>query len=631
MTDEMPAGTDDHVLDVRGLTVTVDAREPYDIVREVDFGLRAGGVLGLVGESGSGKTTLALSLLGFARDNLTLSGSVKVAGVEMVTATESARRSARGRVISYVPQDPMSALNPALRIGTQLAETMGESRWLRRAADWDRIRHLLERVKLPATKEFLRRFPHQLSGGQLQRVTIAMAMLNRPKAIVFDEPTTGLDVTTQAAVLDTIRDVIAEEGVAAVYVTHDLTVVGTIATRIAVMYSGLVVEDGPADEMLTASAHPYARRLILATPTVDQRRKLVGIAGTPLNPKERGTGCPFAARCDLVVDECLVATPEPVAVGLRHTSRCRRTDVVLAASYARPEDTGPQWTPPEHREPGLLFVRNVDISYGRRYDENRVLFGVDLTVREGECVALVGESGSGKTTLARAVSGLHKEAVDGRLHYDGQRMPWPSGSRTKVARREIQYIFQNPYGSLNPRHTIGRIITRPLETFGIVKGAARQREEVRRLLAQVSLPADYETRYPAQLSGGERQRVAIARALAARPRVLICDEITSALDVSIQASVLELLVKLRVEENLSLLFITHHIGVVRAIADSVVVLQNGVVVEAGSADQVLESPQHPYTEMLLRDTLVMPEAGSVDADGSGADSLNAGGTPAARG
>lgn len=330
------ATTDDRVLDVRGLTVTVDAREPYDIVREINFGLRAGEVLGLVGESGSGKTTLALSLLGFARENLTLSGSVKVAGVEMAAATESARRSARGRVISYVPQDPMSALNPALRIGMQLAETMGESRWTRRSADWDRIRQLLERVKLPATKEFLRRFPHQLSGGQLQRVTIAMAMLNRPKVIVFDEPTTGLDVTTQAAVLDTIRDVIAEEGVAAVYVTHDLTVVGTIATRIAVMYSGLIIEDGPAGRILTASAHPYARRLILATPTVEQRRKLVGIAGTPLNPKERGIGCPFAARCDLVADECLVATPNQSRSG-----PATRRDACGRTSYWRPATPAP--------------------------------------------------------------------------------------------------------------------------------------------------------------------------------------------------------------------------------------------------------------------------------------------------
>ena len=389
--------------------------------------------------------------------------------------------------------------------------------------------------------------------------------------------------------------------------THDLTVIGTIATRIAVMYSGLVVEDGPADKILAASAHPYARRLILATPTVEQRRKLIGIAGTPLDPKERGTGCAFAPRCDLVASECLAETPQAVEVGPRHTSRCLRTDVVLAASYARPVDTDHRWTPPERREPGLLFARNVDISYGKRYNESQVLFGIDVTVREGECVALVGESGSGKTTLARAVSGLHKEAVDGRLHYDGKRMLWPSGSRTKVARREIQYIFQNPYGSLNPRHTIGRILTRPLETFGTVKGPERQRQEVRRLLSQVSLPTDYETRYPAQLSGGERQRVAIARALAARPRVLICDEITSALDVSIQASILELLARLRVEENLSLLFITHHIGVVRAIADSVVVLQHGVVVESGSADEVLDSPKHPYTKMLLRDTLVMPE------------------------
>jgi peptide/nickel transport system ATP-binding protein len=599
---------DEPVLEVSGLSVSVNVNatvsHPYDIVREVSFDLVAGEVLGLVGESGSGKTTLALSLLGFARGSLTMRGSVKVAGQEMIAASESARRSARGRLISYVPQDPMSSLNPALRIGLQLAETMGESRRISSSPGWERIRYLLERVKLPTSKEFLRRYPHQLSGGQLQRVSIAMAMLNQPKVIVFDEPTTGLDVTTQAAVLDTIRDIISEEGIAVVYVTHDLTVVGTIATRIAVMYSGLIVEDGPAEAIITASAHPYSQRLILATPTVEQRRKLVGIAGVPLNPRERGEGCPFAARCDLVIAECLTALPPSVEVGPGHTALCIRTEVVQATSSVRALDTDERWSAPESKSPGLLFARNVDISYGH----NQVLFGADVTVREGECVALVGESGSGKTTLARAMSGLHRDAIDGRLFYDGQRMPWESGDRPKLVRREIQYIFQNPYGSLNPRHTVRHIIRQPLENFGIVKGSAEQDREVRRLLSQVSLPPEYESRYPAQLSGGERQRVAIARALATRPRVLICDEITSALDVSIQASVLELLGKLRVEENLSMLFITHHIGVVRAIADSVVVLQRGVVVESGTTDDVLDRPKHPYTEMLLADTLSLPDA-----------------------
>ena len=597
----------DELLSVESLTVRVVGPRGYDIVRDIGLSLASGDIFGLVGESGSGKTTLALALLGFARPGTAITGSVRVDGTEIIAASEAERRRARGRIVSYVPQDPATALNPALRIGAQLAEMFPGGR---RDPDRERIAELLEKVRLPTSGEFLRRYPHQLSGGQLQRVSIAMAMLNRPRLIVFDEPTTGLDVTTQSHVLDTIRDLIGSEDTAAVYVTHDLAVIGSIANRVGVMYSGLMVEDAPSEVVLHKSAQPYSRRLVLATPSVTERRELIGIPGVALSPKDRGQGCPFTSRCDYAQARCEEELPALDEVGPGHRARCHRTEFIQAQSGAGPVPAnGTMWQARVHKVPRVLVVAGIHASYG----EHKVLENVDISVGEGECLALVGESGSGKTTLARCVSGIHPGAVEGYLEFGGKRLDWPAKARPSAALREIQYIFQNPHASLNPRHTIGRIIAQPLRNFGTGADAKDERARVRQLLGRVALPAGYADRYPGQLSGGERQRVAIARALAARPRLLVCDEITSSLDVSIQASILDLLGELRDDTNLTMLFITHHLGLVRAIADTIVLLRDGRVVERGAAGTILDSPRDPYTAELLANTPVM----APRADGGG--------------
>jgi peptide/nickel transport system ATP-binding protein len=595
------AGDLREVLRVEDLTVRVPGERGYDIVSGLDLSLHRGEVFGLVGESGSGKTTLALALLGYARPGTEVTGSVRIDGTDLVSADDTTRRRARRTLVSYVPQDPSTALNPAMRIGAQLAETAGRGRRRTSPGVRARIDELLGKVRLPATDEFLRRYPHQLSGGQLQRVSIAMALVNRPKVIVFDEPTTGLDVTTQSHVLETIREVIASEQTAAVYVTHDLTVIGEIADRVGVMYSGLLVEHAATAAVLHQPAHPYSRRLVLATPSATERRELVGIAGAPMAPKDRGVGCPFAPRCEHAETACVDEPPTMVAVGAQHSARCRRAHDVQVRAADRHAAGAPVWHERARQlaEPdGLLVARGVTAWYGR----SEVLHDVTVAVRAGECAALVGESGSGKTTLARCISGLHPDAVNGELRFADATVPWTARGRDVSVRREVQYIFQNPHASLNPRHTIGRSIAAPLITFNLAGSASARRARVRELLGRVALPPDYENRYPSQLSGGERQRVAIARALAAEPRLLICDEITSSLDVSIQASILQLLGRLRRDSELTLLFITHHLGLVRAVADQVVILNGGHVVEQGAANAVLDSPTDPYTIELLANT-----------------------------
>ena len=598
------------VLCVNDLSASVARKQPYDIVRSLSLTLDAGDVYGLVGESGSGKTTTALAMLGYARPGITLNGSVRIAGQEMVDTSEADRRAARGRLVAYVPQDPGTALNPALRIGRQLDEAIAPRRRDRHSGDRERIDTLLDKVRLPSTREFLRRFPHQLSGGQLQRVCIAMALVNRPRLIVFDEPTTGLDVTTQRHVLDTIRGVITSEQAAALYVTHDLAVVSELANRVGVMYSGMLVEEAAAADVLHRSAHPYTQHLVLATPSVTQREELVGIPGTPLSPRDRKEACPFAPRCKYAEPDCTQAVPGLLPVRIDHWSRCRRSALVQTETGRARRSSGrgawhQETTAPEAAPGALLSVSGLDASYG----QHPVLHDVDLTVPLGACVALVGESGSGKTTLARCVSGIHPQPVSGALTFAGLPLAWGAAGRPQTARQAIQYIFQNPYASLNPRLTIGRIVAQPLDTFSLEPGSAARRERLRELLERVSLPADYEHRYPNQLSGGERQRVAIARALAAEPQLLVCDEITSSLDVSIQASILELLGQLRTDTNLTMLFITHHLGLVRAIADQVVILRGGRVVERGAATEVLDRPAEPYTIELLADTPSLSEIG----------------------
>jgi len=583
-------------LEVVDLRVEIDYGNHEDIVDGISFRVGAGEVLGLVGESGSGKTTVGLAVLGHTRRGARVArGEVRIEGRDILPLPELERQRLRGKLVSYVPQDPASSLNPALKIETQLDETLsahgfGSSDAERRA----RIVEALAEVLLPSDETFLRRYPHQLSGGQQQRVALAMAFANRPRVIVLDEPTTGLDVTTQAHVLETVRDLCSAHGVAAVYVSHDLAVVATLADRVAVMYGGRIAELGPTATLFRQAAHPYTRRLIEAIPEISGQHALIGIPGTAPRPGDRPNGCFFAPRCAYVRDECTTAEPPLERVSDEHEVRCIRHSAVLRDATAARAVATPR--PEIGVEDALVAVVDVNASYGTR----QVLHDVGLVVRPRECLALVGESGSGKTTLARCVAGLHA-SYTGEVSFRGKVLPAGSRSRDADTLREIQYVFQSPYNSLNPRKTIAQIIEQPLRHFFSI-GGSDARGRVRASLDRVQLSTTCLDRYPHQLSGGERQRVAIARALVAEPQLLVCDEVTSALDVSVQAAIIDVLAELQRELHIGLLFVTHNLALIRTLSQEVAVMNGGRIVERGRVDDVLDAPKADYTKTLLSDT-----------------------------
>ena len=504
------------------------------IVDGVTFDVKAGEGFGLVGESGSGKTSTALAVLGWFRPGLAYAhGSVEIDGDELLGRPERELRRLRGRLVAYVPQSAAAALNPSFRVGRQLTEV------LRHRSDESgaTVGQLLELVNLPSGRAFQRRFPHQLSGGQLQRLGLAVALASRPKVLVLDEPTTGLDVVTQQLVLDEVDRIRRETGVAMISISHDLGLVAARTDRLAVMLSGRIVEQGPSRDVLGRPSHRYTRALVEAVPDPGKVRQAPSRPATP----SRSADPP--------------ATPILTVEALRALHRTRHGVVVAA------DDVG---------------------------------FGVE----RGGCLALVGESGSGKTTIARCVVGLHKPER-GTISLEGETLRPVAAKRTREQRRRIQIVFQDPFDSLNPRMSVREAVARPLrQLLGLSRGEAHA--EVGSLLERVRLPSRLVHAYPAELSGGECQRVAIARSLAARPDVLVCDEITSSLDASVQASVLELIESLRAELGLTLLFISHDLGVVAAVADRVVVLERGVACEHGPAEAVLTSPSHPYTRRLLK-------------------------------
>ena len=583
-------------LEVVDLRVEIDYGTNEDIVDGISFRVAAGEVLGLVGESGSGKTTVGLAVLGHTRRGARVArGEVRIEGRDILTLPVLERQHLRGKLVSYVPQDPAASLNPALRLETQLDETLtahgfGSSDEERR----ERIAEALGEVLLPSDGLFLRRYPHQLSGGQQQRVALAMAFANRPRVIVLDEPTTGLDVTTQAHVLETVRDLCAAHGVAAVYVSHDLAVVATLADRVAVMYGGRLAELGPTGALFQQAAHPYTRRLVLAIPEMSGRHALAGIPGTAPRPGHRPAGCFFAPRCAYAEAACTIAQPPLETVATDHEVRCIRHADVLRDAGATRQAAAPR--PEIQVDDALVAVRDVNASYGTR----QILHDIELIVRPRECLALVGESGSGKTTLARCIAGLH-ENYTGAILFRGQPLAPGARARTADTRREIQYIFQSPYNSLNPRKTITQIIEQPLRHFFSV-GGSEGRARVRTALERVQLSTTCLDRYPHQLSGGERQRVAIARALVAEPQLLVCDEVTSALDVSVQAAIIDVLAELQRELDIGLLFVTHNLALIRTLSQEVAVMSEGRIVERGLVDGVLDAPRAEYTKKLLSDT-----------------------------
>lgn len=597
--DNLVSATDKVRLEVKDLTIQLNSTGA-EVVRGVSFSVHAGELVGLVGESGSGKTTVALALLGYARRGLDISaGVVRLDGGEnLVGLSARELRQLRGAKVAYVPQDPSAALDPTLRVGYQLREALRVHPGIVNDIE-ARVAEMLRESKLEATPDLLNRYPHQLSGGQQQRVTLAMAFACRPSLIVLDEPTTGLDVTTQRHLLETVRAMCRSYGTAAVYVSHDLAVVGGLASRVAVMYAGRLVEIGSTEEVFNAPIHPYTRGLLAAVPSVERAEMLTAIEGQPPRPGRRLEGCAFAPRCPFALERCFVETPVPVTIRGREVLCLRANEMEKGSPLHRmaPNNVVTIGEP-------VLKLRGVVAAYGH----TRVLFDVDLDVQPESCIAIVGESGSGKTTLARSIVGLHTNWT-GDITFEGNPLANGLKHRRKELLREIQYIFQNPYTSLNHRKTIGQILSQPLEHFFHIS-ADEQLDRTMKVLSDVALGPDLLDCYPDQLSGGQRQRVALARALVAEPKLLVCDEVTSALDVSVQATIVEELRRLQSERKLAMVFITHNLALVRSIAQTVVVLFEGRIVEMGPVEQIIEHPQDPYTVRLIEDVPKLAAAGS---------------------
>ncbi|MQB46226.1 ABC transporter ATP-binding protein [Rhizobium sp. ICMP 5592] len=582
------------VIRIRNLRVDATATG-LPIVKDVNFEIAPGEVLGLVGESGSGKTTISLSLLGFSKPGTAIQteSRIFVDGTDLMTMSPRARNEARGKLITYVPQDPSASLNPAMKIGEQLVEGLVRGRDALSLHDAKvRVAELISEVGLAATPEFLSRYPAQLSGGQLQRVAIAMAVAPRPRLVIMDEPTTGLDVSTQADVLAMMTRLCQAHGIATLYVSHDLAVVAHIADKVMVLYAGRIVEAGSKDDVFARPAHPYTRSLLDAVPSMREARRLRAIDGKAPPLRDREHGCVFRARCPHATAVCAAAPPLSSKSATNHEVACHRAD----------EIDGQAKTAPPFVVSRILENDKVleVLSLSARYGDRTVLRDVSMTLSRGECLAVVGESGCGKTTFSRCMIGLHSD-WKGEIVLEGRRLSQSAAHRSPDDRRKLQYVFQNPYGSLNPRKTIGGNLAIPIGHFQTSDDQNRDRQ-IKAALERVELRSAYIDRFPNELSGGEKQRVAIARALLASPDVMICDEITSALDVSVQAAIVELLRSL-MSDGLSLVFVTHNLGVVRSLADSVAVLDKGEIVEIGSSESVLSHPSAAYTKSLLANTL----------------------------
>ncbi|WP_055585710.1 ABC transporter ATP-binding protein [Peterkaempfera griseoplana] len=541
----------------------------------LSFGLRAGESLALVGESGSGKSTAAFALLGMHRGTgAEVSGTVRVAGTDLATATDAELRRLRGNRIAMVFQDPLSALDPYWSVGAQIAEVHRVHTGASRRASRARAVEVLDRVGIPDAARRAGAHPHEFSGGMRQRALIAMALACEPEVLVADEPTTALDVTVQAQILDLLHDLRQQTGMALLLVTHDLGVVAGATDRVMVMQDGRAVEHGSVQSVLRAPERPYTRALIEAVPRLEARR----------------SAPPVSEEVLLRVEDLHRHFPAP------------RAAASAAASLSGPGQAPGSGEPSgEAEETGAPAGRPAAPSGGLgrllgRRPRHRAVDGVTLEVRRGETLGIVGESGSGKTTLGRMMVRL-TEPTSGRILLDGRDIAAAGERELRPVRRDLQMVFQDPVSSLNPRRSIGDSIAEPLLAGGT--GGAAARSEVQGLLERVGLPAAWYDRYPHEFSGGQRQRVGIARALAVRPRLIVCDEPVSALDVSTQAQVVQLLGELQQEFGLALVFIAHDLAVVRQVSDRVAVMRRGRVVEQGDADTVYDSPQHPYTRRLL--------------------------------
>ncbi|MFD8531112.1 dipeptide ABC transporter ATP-binding protein [Streptosporangium canum] len=576
-------------------------------VNDVSFTLAPGRILGVVGESGSGKSVMARAIMRMLREPGRVdAGSVLLRGEDVLSYPEKRMRRVRGEDIAMVFQDPQAALNPVMRVGDQITEALrvhGVDAKPARA----RALELLRQVGIPDVERTIDQYPHEFSGGMRQRVVVAIGLANNPSVLIADEPTTALDVTIQAQILHLLAELRDRLGIAIIMITHDMGVVAELCDEMIVMYGGRVAERGPVAEVFTRPRHPYTNALLKAVPRSGRGASsgaLTAIPGSPPDPANLPPGCSFHPRCPVVLDRCAAERPPLVEVRPDHDAACWVASA--GESVADLPTLGPRARPVVRAgdEP-VLEVRDLrtDVSNQRGlFGKPKPVYavnGVSLEVRAGETLGLVGESGCGKSTLSRTIVGI-STPTSGTIRVDGRDVTAMARDDRAHIASAVQYVFQDPYASLNPRRTIGQSLAEALEMAGLRGRGARERSL--ELLRRVGLNAEHLDRFPAAFSGGQRQRVGIARALAAEPRMLICDEPVSALDVSIQAQIINLLEELRDELELGLLFIAHDLSVVRHLSDRVAVMYLGRIMETGTADQVYANPQHPYTVSLLSST-----------------------------
>lgn len=640
MVSATPAQSAATILDVQDLAVAYKVRGgEIEAVQNVSFTLREGESFGLVGESGCGKSTVAWSLVNFlGRNGYVKRGSIQFMGEELTGRSNEELRQLRGDRITMVFQDPMQALNPSMRLGDQLNEVLTVHQNVEEEEARERSMAMLHRVHMPDPASVMRRYPHQISGGQQQRVVIAMALLNNPSLLIMDEPTTALDVTVEAAVLDLIAELREDFNTAILYISHNLGVVARVCKRVGVMYAGEMVEQADVRDVFANPRHPYTQGLIRCVPKLGADKAastLYPIPGRVPPPNDRPEGCVFAPRCDYVEDRCwaerpvLRRLPGSVAPGHRHAAACHFAEEIVFADWTPPANSLADGTEvlvegdihlsgtngtngtngavaivDAERDPIIMDVDGLKKYYeaGRTslFGEERFVKAVDdvtFTVPRGMTLGIVGESGCGKSTLVKTIIGL-ENATAGKADFMGFDVTEDLGDRSTKLIRELQMVFQNPDSTMNPSYTVGQQIGRPLRRFGTVPNS-EVRGEVIKLLQAVRLGENYYNRLPRQLSGGEKQRVGIARALASRPELVLCDEPVSALDVSVQAAVLNLLLDLQKQYGTTMLFIAHDLSVVRFFSDYVAVMYLGHIMEIGKAADIYAPPYHPYTEALL--------------------------------
>jgi peptide/nickel transport system ATP-binding protein len=599
----------DTVLSFRDLSIGFVSRagQLLPVLRNIDLQIQRGETVGLVGESGSGKSTLALAAMGYLKAGLQVTGgSVHFGTHDMFGLSRSALEAVRGGKVALVPQNAGQSLTPTLRVGSQLLEAVALHSALPPAEHERRVMALLRQVRMPDPQAMAARYPHELSGGQQQRVAIAMALAGEPDVLLLDEPTTGLDVTTQAHILALLRDINRETRTAMVYVSHDLGAIARVCDRVVVLYAGEMVLAGSARQVLLTPAHPYARGLLNSIPRLSQTSLPEALPGRQPLPGDVGDGCSFVERCALAQPSCRSGRPALQFLPDGAVTRCLFHDRSDEMALTRPARAtalrvGAGTT-------AALSLNQVAISYaqatvmqqllGRRPDVPNTVADITFSVGAGQTMGLVGESGSGKSSILKALAGLNPP-IAGSMSMGADQFLAPHvDQRPPDHLRRVQMIFQNPDDSLNPRHTVAQILAQPLRLyFGLSEEALRQRSI--NLLERVRMGAHYLDRLPSQMSGGEKQRVAIARAFAAEPDIVLCDEVTSALDVSVQAAVLDLLNDLKRDKGTTYLFVSHDLAVVRVLADSVAVLYQGRLCEIGPAAEVYAAPFHPYTEVLL--------------------------------